>query len=286
MQKLKIVIAKYKTIIIAVIVVTALIVGVPFIINELYKKDSGYITEWGAEDVLVYYGAILAALGTVAGVFLTVKHSQAQYRKDEMNRVLPYIALTKLHGKAHVNLLSFAANREPPSSADDLSNDYAYEEFKLNHVYIIIENGTIQYKDDLTTSQKEILSKSGFKWEKTQNGYQLKANRYLSLPFIADNVGNGAMVNLRISFNKGENNKRAVTLFTLRPGENTYFHIFCDNLTDECCGEYSLDFQYRDIRGTTYIQSFPFYIEKESNSFQYNASIDMTGTQTVEITSP
>ena len=35
-----------------------LIVGVPILINELYKKNSGYITMREAADVLNYYGMI------------------------------------------------------------------------------------------------------------------------------------------------------------------------------------------------------------------------------------
>ena len=38
-----------------------LIIGIPVIINECYKVG-GYITLWNAEDVLSYYGAIIAAI--------------------------------------------------------------------------------------------------------------------------------------------------------------------------------------------------------------------------------
>ena len=41
-------------------------IGVPILINELYKINSGYITEWRASDVLSYYGSILGAIGTIA----------------------------------------------------------------------------------------------------------------------------------------------------------------------------------------------------------------------------
>ena len=57
-----------KWILIAVIAL-ALIVGVPIIINECYKTNSGYMTIWGAADALSYYGAIIAASIGVVGVF-------------------------------------------------------------------------------------------------------------------------------------------------------------------------------------------------------------------------
>lgn len=49
-------------------IVLLLTIGVPFLINELYKNNSGYMTIWGAADVLSYYGLIVAALIGVAGV--------------------------------------------------------------------------------------------------------------------------------------------------------------------------------------------------------------------------
>lgn len=47
-----------KWILIAAIALV-LIVGVPIIINECYKMNSGYMTMWSAADVLSYYGAIM-----------------------------------------------------------------------------------------------------------------------------------------------------------------------------------------------------------------------------------
>ena len=41
-----------------------LIVGVPIIINELYKRP-GYVTMWSAADMLGYYGTILGTVVTV-----------------------------------------------------------------------------------------------------------------------------------------------------------------------------------------------------------------------------
>lgn len=41
-------------------------VSIPFLINELYKTNSGYKTLWEAKDVLSFYGSFLAFLGTVA----------------------------------------------------------------------------------------------------------------------------------------------------------------------------------------------------------------------------
>ena len=46
---------KKCTILLAIAGTLFLIVGVPIIINELYKRP-GYVTMWSAADVLAYYG--------------------------------------------------------------------------------------------------------------------------------------------------------------------------------------------------------------------------------------
>ena len=81
-----------KWILIAAIALV-LIVGVPIIINECYKMNSGYMTMWSAADVLSYYGAIIAASIGVIGVYFTVYIANRNYREDARNRTLPYIAI-------------------------------------------------------------------------------------------------------------------------------------------------------------------------------------------------
>lgn len=40
-------------------------VVIPIAINELYKLNKGYETQWGAADTLAFYGAIVGAIGTI-----------------------------------------------------------------------------------------------------------------------------------------------------------------------------------------------------------------------------
>lgn len=87
-----------KWILIAVIAL-ALIVGVPIIINECYKTNSGYMTMWGAADALAYYGAIIASVGAAVGIYVSIKYSHKQYREDKRRDVLPYFAVNILGRK-------------------------------------------------------------------------------------------------------------------------------------------------------------------------------------------
>ena len=48
------------------LIALAIILAVPFAINESYKAGKGYQTLWEAKDVLSFYGSFLAFLGTIA----------------------------------------------------------------------------------------------------------------------------------------------------------------------------------------------------------------------------
>lgn len=70
----------------AVIIVVFFVVGVPIIINECYKSNSGYFTLWGAADVLSYYGTILGAAVTVAALIVTIIFTRKQIQRESYLR--------------------------------------------------------------------------------------------------------------------------------------------------------------------------------------------------------
>ena len=60
-------------------------IAVPVIINELYKINKGYITEWGAADVLDYYGSVLSFISTtILGVATIILSVQANRTNDRL----------------------------------------------------------------------------------------------------------------------------------------------------------------------------------------------------------
>lgn len=65
----------------AVLMSVILILGVPILINECYKHG-GYITMWGAADVLSYYGTILGAFIAVATLSLTIRFTRKQIQRE------------------------------------------------------------------------------------------------------------------------------------------------------------------------------------------------------------
>lgn len=46
-------------------VIIIILVAIPFIINESYKAEHGYITVWNGSDLLSFYGSVLGAAGTI-----------------------------------------------------------------------------------------------------------------------------------------------------------------------------------------------------------------------------
>ena len=77
MRKLRI-----RRLFIGLFVIIIFVVGVPIIINECYKTNSGYMTMWDAADVLAYYGTILGALVAVATVVVTILFTYKQIQRD------------------------------------------------------------------------------------------------------------------------------------------------------------------------------------------------------------
>ena len=63
-----------------------LIVGVPIIINECYKANSGYTTVWDGADALGYYGSILGSIIAVATLAITIIFTKKQIQRESFIR--------------------------------------------------------------------------------------------------------------------------------------------------------------------------------------------------------
>lgn len=72
---------KKCTILLAIAGALFLIVGVPIIINELYKRP-GYVTMWSAADMLGYYGTLLGAFVGIATLVMTIWFTRCQIQRE------------------------------------------------------------------------------------------------------------------------------------------------------------------------------------------------------------
>ena len=275
---------KKKTwmVILLIVVVAVLTIGVPFAINEAYKVDKGYVTMWGAEDVLSYYGTILAAVGAVLGVFLSIKAAHKNYEDDVRARVLPFIAVTPFERKAVVNTMALLEEETKSNTKAPAQNEKAviYEEFKLDRVYFVITSDGIKSSRALDKRQQKILDNAGTVWMTLANGvHALQYVDYFSIPIEIENVGNGTAVALRIGFNRNSNTQpKYIRPMMLKQGQTVYIHIFSEEAFDIVDGNYMLEFYYEDIYGNKYVQKFPVRFGKDDAGKEYQ-SIELVGKQ-------
>ena len=267
-----------------VLVLLAAVIGIPVIINESYKTNSGYMTMWSAADLLAYYGTIIASVGAAAGVFVSIKVAAKNYKEDVRARVMPFIAVTPFERKAIVNTMALLKEKvektERPAKTDN-TPAVQYDEYKLSQIYFVITEHGIDAKNGLDKSQQAILEHAGNSWVSVTGGLEmLQRTDFYSMPLEIENVGNGTAVNLRIGFNRvgDRNTYRFIRPMMLKQSQTVYIHIFSTADYDIVRGDYSLEFLYEDIYGNKYSQEFPVEYGKNKDNQEYQ-SIDLVGKQ-------
>jgi hypothetical protein len=60
------------------------VVGIPIIINELYKREGWYSTVWTGADALAYYGTLLGAGATIFALIVTIITTHKQVQSERM----------------------------------------------------------------------------------------------------------------------------------------------------------------------------------------------------------
>lgn len=260
------------------IIMLYLIIGVPFQINECYKAG-GYITKWNAADVLSYYGTIIAAIIGIFGVYLTVHISNKNYRDDARSRVLPFIAVNVLNVKQPDPFLEGIGTE----SYSDMGNDPvildSISDKNRNHLYFIIDGKSkIRVADSLNDTEAQKVKETEVIWRRGKDGklYQ-RDSECTSMPFMLENIGNGAAKNLRMGLSYAANKPFFKTEIVLKQNEHFFAHIFSEKDFEEIKGEYTFSVYYEDISGNRYEQTFPIQIYEEQNNRYKN--MDTNGKQ-------
>lgn len=85
-EEIKNFILKHK--VVASIIGILILLFIPIIINELYKIGRGYVTMWGAADVLSFYGSFLSFLGTVIlGIVAFWQNHKAHKLNEQLQKL-------------------------------------------------------------------------------------------------------------------------------------------------------------------------------------------------------
>lgn len=76
---------KKSLIIITLCCFILIIIFAPIIINESYKVNNGYITLWGAPEMLSYSSAVISAIGTIfIGIIAIIQNDRANKTNDRL----------------------------------------------------------------------------------------------------------------------------------------------------------------------------------------------------------
>lgn len=244
------------------------LVGGPFLINECYKKGTGYITLWGADDMLAYYGTVIAAIVGVLGVYLTVCVSNKNYRDDARNRILPYIAINVMNIRQPDPFLQGFGEEDYAMMGNDPIIEQSLEGKAWNHLYFVIDGkGKIRVAEQLSDDESEKLKETAVTWIRAKDGKMyIRDADVVSMPFVMDNIGNGAAKNLRMSFSYLNSKQFFKTEIILKPNERFYVHIFSEKEFKTIEGDYVFSVYYEDISGNEYEQLFPVEIVEENGN--------------------
>lgn len=75
----------------SILIFIVFVFGIPIAINEAYKAGSGYITVWGASEVLAFYAVILSGIISISALIITIYYS----KKDTERQLKFYMGQSK-----------------------------------------------------------------------------------------------------------------------------------------------------------------------------------------------
>lgn len=203
-----------------------IILGIPILINESYMTNDGYVTLWGAKEVLSFYGAILSFLGTIFLGVIAIYQNQRALKINkrlmdlESHKNKPLMILNSWHstyGKY---------NRQPTIKEVYCNID---EDLKLNDeclffILSFINSGnhfaSFEFIDQLNVIKEGVLKKQ---WQCSYTEHQnctiyLKAEEEGRLvlcgkkEFFSDLTGSRIKFNLKLENHMGERYDETFTL--------------------------------------------------------------------------
>lgn len=280
---------------ILIIILILTIVGVPIVINEMYKYGAmiskPYITMWGADEVLSYYGTVLSFLGTfILGVVAYKQNERANRTNDELAKltkqandlteqantlnkelnernikanIRPALIINRVRTGYEGDLLGAMVARMkrdmediPPDVIQTVSDIKYYEE-EIEGFYFTIEENFLKFSHKLRKEQLENIEKK-IHSEKINNGYTMVSENNLYAPYRLLSVGAGPAVNVSIRlYKQGEKGSKNVDVaslpLSLKTNIDYRLGFYIENIIgmDE---KYILEITYNDILNNKYIQ--------------------------------
>lgn len=242
------------------------IVG-PIIINILFKCKWGcklLEAEWGADAALNYYGTILAATIAIVGVYISLRSSREQQKRDYIQSIKPYISLTAMKPFFNYNFNDLLNTKSYISGYSVNRNDFG-ERDPFEVFFTINSRDNIKISKEPDEEQEEWLRTPNL----TQTGNKKELNVKLrNIQLDLKNLGKGAAIFLSFGVrNEKAKNDNISEWRNLFVGERIEVHIFYKqkNIT-QIVGEYSLKISYQDICCHPYEQCAKLIIDENSDA--------------------
>ena len=242
-----------KWVVIGLLAVIIFVIGVPIIINESYKANSGYMTMWGAADMLSYYGAIITSAGAAIGIYVSLRYSHKQYREDKRRDVLPYFAINIL-GRKCVNPFDLGwyddedGVREKESEAKEA---LTYREFSYDECFFVFKSEKIECIRKLSKEQED-ARRIGMTGEDHGEFGEIWKSDKKYIPMKAINVGNGCAINTTVTIKPIGKDVGATSIPVSIPvGEGIYTGLLF-YIDKDISGKYDYIMRYYDIYGNLY----------------------------------
>lgn len=257
------------------VIVLGIIIGGPIIINEFYRNNSGYMTIWGAADVLTYYGAIIAASGAAIGVYCSIRYSHKQYREDKRRDVLPYFAINIL-GRKCVSPFDLGWYGEDNVREEDPAKEaLTYREFLYDECFFVFSDDKIECIRKLSEEQ-EAARTTGVTMENRGGfGTILKNDRHY-IPMKITNVGKGCAINTRITIKSTIKTAVAASIPISIPVGGEVYTGLLFYVDEKLSGKYDYGIQYRDIYGNQYEHHKPITITVDRKNCGIQIAEDTT----------
>ncbi|WP_461811091.1 hypothetical protein, partial [Faecalimonas sp.] len=231
-----------------IVILILTIIGIPVVINEIYKYGATiskpYITIWGADEVLSYYGTVLSFLGTfILGVVAYKQNERGNRTNDKLAELTKQANnLTEQANTLNkeLNERNIKANIRPALvinrvragyigdwpgavvawmqrdiediSPDAIKNvdDIKYYEEEIEGFYFTIEKKFLKFSHKLRKEQLENIEKK-IHPEKIDNEYTMVSENNLYAPYRLLSVGTGPAVNVSVRlYKQGEKGNRNV----------------------------------------------------------------------------
>lgn len=250
-----------------VLALLAVVIGIPVIINESYKANSGYMTMWGAADALAYYGAIIASVGAAVGIYVSIKYSHKQYREDKRRDVLPYFAVNILGRKCvdPFDLGWYADENRIGENETTEREALTYREFLYDKCFFILTSEKIECVRELSKEQDD-ARKVGITVENHGEFSEIWENDKRYIPIKAINVGNGCAINTTITINSIDKHMDVTSIPVSVPVGNEIYTGLLFYIDEGLSGEYDYIIRYYDIYGNRYEHHKTIVLQVDRNT--------------------